>query len=132
MRTQNKPLEIAVIKDNKKQGPIPSVWRPVLTQIVKSFVRHDYLLSAGIPGVATVSAETAEQIQEYIEEYGERLIELPEEAWDTSVCIWLGDRWNALIDLWTEAEGSSDLVLSVHITEAESGYLVDLYMVYVP
>ncbi len=43
----------------------------------------------------------------------------------------MGDHWDALIDLWTEEEGRSDLVLQVHISEG-SEPLVTVYMVYVP
>jgi hypothetical protein len=123
---------ILAVKDAESERPIPSAWRSVLAQIVEAFVRHDYQINAGIPGVAAVSAEKALHIQEYILDYGEELIGLPEETWDTSVCIWMGDRWDALIDLRTRAEGRSDLVLHVHVLEAEKGYVVDVYMVYVP
>jgi hypothetical protein len=44
----------------------------------------------------------------------------------------MGDHWDALIDLWTEDEGRSDLVLQVDVSEAASGYRVDIRLVYVP
>jgi hypothetical protein len=44
----------------------------------------------------------------------------------------MGDHWDALIDLWTEEEGSSDLVLQVHVSEVDSEFLVTVNMVYVP
>ena len=59
-------------------------------------------------------------------------MELPEETWDSSVCIWMGVRWDALIDLWTSSEGRSDLVLSLRVSEDGSGFKFDVYMVYVP
>lgn len=104
----------------------------MLTQIVDAFVRHDYCLSDGVPGVAPVLEETAAQIERYIKNYGATLIQLPKESWNTSVCIWMGDRWDALIDLWTAEEGSSDLVLQVRISEISDGYVMTVYMVYVP
>ncbi len=76
--------------------------------------------------------ETATQIRTYIEEYGAKLVPLPQASWTTSVCIWMGDYWDALIDLWTEEEGRSDLVLRVHVSEVGSEPLVTIYMVYVP
>jgi len=79
-----------------------------------------------------VSSETAEHIEKYIQHYGEELVELPEEAWDSSVCIWMGVRWDALIDLWTSSEGRSDLVLSLRVSEDGGGFKFDVYMVYVP
>ena len=67
-----------------------------------------------------------------IEEHGAKLVSLPQESWATSVCIWMGDHWVALIDLWTEEEGRSDLVLQVHISEVSSEPIVTVYVVYVP
>lgn len=48
------------------------------------------------------------------------------------MCIWMDDHWDALIDLWTEEEGSSDLVLQVHVSEAHGQPVVTVHMVYVP
>jgi hypothetical protein len=124
--------EIPVVKDAENQGPVPSAWRSILTEIITAFVRKDYRLSTGIPGVAPVSAATAEQIQNYIEDYGATLIDLPESTWNTSVCIWVGDRWDVLIDLSTQEEGSSDLVLQAQIFETNGSYVAHVYMVYVP
>lgn len=132
MRPHNEHAEVRLIKESEGEGPIPSAWRPVLKNIVDAFARQDYGLANGIPGVNPVSEETATQIRQYIEEYGAKLVALPEESWSTSVCIWMEDHWDALIDLWTEEEGSSDLVLQVHVSEAGGGYTVSVYMVYVP
>ncbi|CAN7457260.1 DUF7668 domain-containing protein [Massilia sp. LjRoot122] len=132
MRPFNEHTEVSVTKDSKNEGPIPSAWRPTLKSIVDAFVRHDYRLADGVAGVAPVSEKTATQIRTYIQEYGAELVSLPQESWATSVCIWMGDHWDALIDLWTEEEGSSDLVLQVHVSEVGSEPLVTVYMVYVP
>ena len=132
MKILNERSEVPITKDTEDEGLIPSAWRPVLTQIVDAFVRHDYCLSDGVPGIAPVLEETAAQIERYIKNYGATLIQLPKESWNTSVCIWMGDRWDALIDLWTAEEGSSDLVLQVRISEISDGYVMTVYMVYVP
>lgn len=132
MRPFDEHTVIPVTKDSENEGPIPSAWRPILKNIVDAFVRHDYRLTDGVAGVAPVSEETATQICTYIQEYGAKLVSLPQESWATSVCIWMGDHWDALIDLWTEEEGSSDLVLQVHVSEVDSEFLVTVYMVYVP
>jgi hypothetical protein len=132
MRPFNEHTEVPVTKDSENEGPIPLAWRPTLKNIVDAFVRHDYRLADGVTGVAPVSEETATQIRTYIQEYGAMLVSLPQESWATSVCIWMGDHWDALIDLWTEEEGSSDLVLQVHVSEVDNEFLVTVYMVYVP
>lgn len=124
--------EIPAIKDEESEHPIPTEWRPVICDIVRAFVRHDYQLDAGIAGVAPVSEEDAEQIRDYISDYGEVLTELTEETWNSSVCIWDGRRWDALIDLWTVAEGRGDLVLRLFVNEVEGRFEFDIYMVYIP
>lgn len=132
MRKANANTEVPVTKDSEKEGPIPSAWRPILKGIVDAFVSHDYRLSIGISGVAPVSEKTATQIREYINQYGATLVGLPPDSWDTSVCIWMGANWDALVDLWTKEEGKSDLVLQVHVSEVCGEYVVAVYMVYVP
>lgn len=124
--------QVPVTKDSKSEGPIPSAWRPILKDIVDAFARADYCLKDGISGVAPISEDTAEQVREYIQDYGAKLVELPPQSWDTSVCIWTGVHWDAFVDLWTEDEGRSDLVLEVKVSEVGSGYLVAIHMVYVP
>ncbi len=132
MQIENSSDEVLTEKDENNERPIPTAWRSIFRKIVNAFVCHDYLLSSGIPGVAKVSDATATQIRNYIDEYGETLTELPEETWVSSICIWTGDRWDALVDLWTISEGRSDLVLSAHVTESDSGFVFHIYMVYVP
>jgi hypothetical protein len=119
-------------KDAENQGPVPSAWRSILTEVIAAFVHKDYQLSTGIPGVAPVPAATAEQVKNYIGDYRATLIDLPESTWNTSVCIWVGNRWDVLIDLSKQEEGSSDLVLQAQIFEANGSYIVHVYMVYVP
>ncbi len=124
--------KIPVIKDEENERPIPTVWRPVFFDVVDALVKKDYLLSENIDGVSPVSKETADHIKEYIEDYGEELIKLPKETWESSVCIWMGTHWDVLVDLWTSGEGRSDMVLGAQVTEINEGYILDIQMVYVP
>ena len=132
MTFKNENSEIPAVKDEETERPIPAAWRPTIREIVSAFVRHDYHLAAGIPGVAQIPDETATQIRNYIQGYGATLIDLPDETWKSSSCIWTGRRWDALIDLWTVSEGRSDLELSLRVTEGDGGFLFHIYMVYVP
>ena len=121
-----------MIDENKsEQQPIPVSWRQTFRDIVAAFVAADYRLVAGVPGVEPVSAETAAQIQHYISDYGATLMALPEETWQSSVCIWAGNHWDTLIDLWTQDEGRSDLVLHAQVTETPR-FSVKVHLVYVP
>lgn len=124
--------EVKAIKYEENELPIPTAWRPVFSEIVESFVKGDYLLSSGILDVDSVSNETANQIKEYIQDYGEKLVSLSYETWNSSICIWMGSWWNVLIDLWTEKEGRSDMVLSAKVFESDSGFKYSIQMVYVP
>jgi hypothetical protein len=132
MTDSNSDAEVLAVKDESHQLPIPSAWRPVFRKIVGAIVQRDYRLSAGVPGVAPVADNTAAQIEKYIAGYGETLVDLPEETWDSSVCIWQVKRWDALVDLWTRREGRSDLVLSAHVFESDAGFEFHIDMVYVP
>ena len=123
--------ELAV-KDPDSERPIPMAWRGTIKAIVQILAQSDIQSNAGLTGVRPVSAETAQQIQKYLESYGAELVELPEETWQSSVCIWTGSGWDALIDLWTAAEGRSDLVLSLQVTESQDGFEFGINMVYVP
>ena len=132
MHEHDPNADIPVVRDADDERPIPSAWRPVLADIVGAFASHDYRLERGIPGVAPVSDATATQIREAIEDYGDALTALPDAAWETSVCIWTGDHWDVLVDLWTEDEGASDLALQVRVVGSDGEYVFDVHMVFVP
>jgi len=124
--------EVGVEKDEENEGQIPTVWRSAFSSVVAAFVKKDYSLSCGVSDVSSISNESANQIKEYIQDYGEELIQLPNETWESSVCIWMGSHWDVLIDLWTSGEGRSDLVIGAKVSETENGYNIDIGMVYVP
>ena len=79
-----------------------------------------------------IAPETALQIGNYVRSYGANLTELPDETWRTSVCIWTGSRWDVLVDLWTQEEGRSDLVLHAHVIDENPGYKIVIDLVCVP
>ena len=61
-----------------------------------------------------------------------RSVALPEETWNSSVCMWYGDHWDVLVDLWTQEEGPSDLVLSATVSEKEMVFVFAIQLVHVP
>jgi hypothetical protein len=123
--------EIVALKD-EAETPIPTAWREPLRDIVAAFVAGDYGLEKGVANVAPVSAEAALRIRNCLHGYGATLIALPDTTWSSSVCIWYGDHWDALVDLWTQEEGQSDLVLHVRVSEANPGFTIQIHLVYVP
>lgn len=121
------------LQDEDEAHPVPTAWRPVLKEIVQAFVEGDYALARGVSSVAPVSAETAEQIREYIADYGETLAELPEETWETSIAQWTGRHWDVMVDLWTEESGQSDMVLDARVLRAaDDSFQIRIHLVYVP
>src|SRR5262245_14363349 len=122
----------AALKDEDAAHPVASAWRPIIGEIVRAFVRGDYGLAQPVAGVEPVSQELAARNRAYVEEYGATLVELPDEAWETSCAQWMVGHWDVVVDLWTKEEGSSDLVLMLQVREdgAEMRFAVEL--VYVP
>jgi hypothetical protein len=121
------------VKDTESEGSVPEVWRSTLRAIVDSLVRRDAVLADGLPAVDAVSVAETQIFLQAVADYGDvTLIPLPDEAWDTSVTRWCGDRWSCLVDLWTEDEGRSDLVLDVDVFEYGSEYRFRVHLVYVP
>lgn len=99
---------------------------------MSAFVGDDYELEKKIPGVDAPSAETAAQMRSYVADYGESLVELPKETWNTSVATWTGSHWIVLVDLWTRESGRSDMVLDVEVLESGDGFTFKLHLIYVP
>ena len=124
--------EVLAVKNESAQQPIPTSWRSVFCEIVSAFVERDYQLESGVLGVEPVSIDAAARIHRCIKNYGATLVALPEEAWNSSVCMWYGDHWDALVDLWTQEEGPSDLVLRASVSEKEMGFGFKIQQVYVP
>jgi hypothetical protein len=124
--------QVSVAKDLDKQRPVPSAWRRTLSAIVEAIRENDFQLARRIADVPTLPEKTAKAIEGNIKGYGARLVSLPEEAWTTSACQWMGSYWDLLVDLFTEKEGASDLVLSVRVRESSVGYSFEVLSVHVP
>lgn len=118
-------------KDPNRPDQIADVLRAPLRAIVQAWTSGDYVLSAGVPMVDPPDLETARQVREYIEDYGEQLEELPEETWTSSRSVWEGDHWSLYVDLWTTS-GKSDMVLAAKARANGTEYRVNVVGVYVP
>jgi len=120
---------VKVVKDGERESRVPDAWRPTLSSIVDALVIRD---EPQLPRVSFRTAETWDHIKSNVQDYGAHLIGLPEASWDSSVCIWVGEFWEVLVDLYTEEEGRSDLVLQVHVRKVQDGYMYEVVLVYVP
>lgn len=132
MSGDNSNEVVPAVKDGDAERPIPSRWRPALCSIVTAFLKGDFLLAENIVGVEAISQKTATHIQSYLRDYGATLVPLPEETWNSSVCIWAETHWDFLLDLYTREEGPSDLVLRGRVTDTSSGFKIAVHMVHVP
>lgn len=122
-----------IYKDEHSQRPVASAWRPTLSKIVEAFASRDYcLIRLNSADVERVTNDKASRIERNIVNYGESLVALPEDAWESSVSQWMGTHWDVLVDLFTEESGESDLVLSLRVFEGKSGYRYEIDSVHVP
>ena len=119
--------------NSDEEQPVPTAWRPLLRDVVRAFVGGDFGLGVGVDGVHPVSDEDAALICYYVADYGETLVELPEEAWTTSIAQQVHDNlWDVLVDLWTAESGRSDMVLQGRFDTSKPGLSFGVHLVYVP
>ena len=85
-----------------------------------------------ISGEHTVDASTASQIQDYLADYGETLVPLPDATWESSVSQWMGGHWDVVVDLFTEESGRSDLVLAARVFDDRGSLQIVVDGVFVP
>ena len=112
---------------------MPEAFRPSLEGIVRAFTSGDYDLKQAGPNVEPIRSIVAQQAREFVEDFGETLVELPEQAWGSSVARPMrGDYWEILVDLWTAESGSSDLVLVAGAHDTPDGYRIEVMGLYVP
>jgi len=125
-------IEPPAVKDEESAHPIAGSWRPVFRAVVKAFSEDDFELSRGVAGVAPVDPGIASQNRAYVRNYGELLVDLPEDTWATSCAQWMGQHWDVLVDLYTEGEGASDLVLTGQMNELNGKPQFSVGLIYVP
>jgi hypothetical protein len=123
---------VPVMKNEDDHVPVPSEWRSVLMFIVDNLSLGFFDFDLTSSGVKPIPLELKESIIYNLEGYGDPLVSLPDETWNTSVCQWELDHWVVHVDLYTSAESPSDLVLKVYVYEDGASYLFEVGLVYVP
>ena len=108
--------DIPVVYDEEAASQVPTVWRETLIRIVEAFKNNDLAAINHIDGVQNIELEHLHEIAENITDYGETLVSLPDETWETSQALWMGFRWDVILDLFTEREGLSDLILYISVS----------------
>jgi hypothetical protein len=120
------------VKDENGQRPIAGAWRRPLCEVVRAFATGDYSLRTPVEGVAPIRAAAVRQIAGYLADYGETLVDLPDDAWATSISQWMLTHWEILVDLWTAESGPSDLVLAGRVFETSEGFRIEVDSIHVP
>ncbi len=121
--------EIEAEKIVGNQQPIPARWRLVLKQIADAFA------NGRVPtgdGIRSTNAQVAKINFDNIEHYPDATGPLRDVAWETSMCAWMGDHWEALVDLTTLSGARSDLVLHANVFDLHDHVEIEPGLIYVP
>lgn len=124
--------DVPVLYDEDTATPLPSVWRETLIKIIEAFKNNDLASINQIQGVQNIELEHLQEIAENITDYGEKLVSLPDETWNSSQAYWMGFCWDIILNLFTESEGRSDLILSIRIFETDGVFEYLIQDMYVP
>jgi len=122
----------ASIEDEDASHPIATDWRPMLTAVVERFAHGDFSLARPVPGVLPIDPDVARQNKEYVTEYGQVLVNLHNDVWNSSCAQWMGQHWQIIVDLCTETEGISDLVLTGKVSNVHGQPVFTVGLIYVP
>lgn len=120
------------LRPDADQSPVPSAWRGPIEEAVHALATGRYEAVAEVPGFRPLDPGTITQIEQYLGDYGATLAPLPAATWDSSVASGTGDGWEVLVDLFTEEEGASDLVLHLRVDDEADGPRFSVHLVYVP
>lgn len=125
--------EIDVLYDENLKE-VPLLWRDTIwnrLKLLKIMILTFLIKSEGVKKLTLVDFE---EIISDINVYGETLVSLPSEAWESSQCLWRGDScWHVYIDLYTINEGKSDLILFLIVELDENNHFhYDVSNFYVP
>jgi hypothetical protein len=121
------------VEVSKLEGelPIPTIWRKTFYDMVEYFKEGDFKLDNYIEDIEEISDDDAEYNKISVFEYGEDLDSLSDKTWNTSLCRWMGDHWDVLIDLNT-VNGDSDLVLFITARECNGKFKFKVESIHVP
>jgi hypothetical protein len=119
-------------KNQEGEQPIPVEWRSIIYDIVED-IRNRDLRSREVLGCeVVVDPIDVDYIYRSVDAYGELLARLSSKAWERSCCIWMGDHWEALVDLCTVTEGVSDLALFFDVVDLGKKCRFTVKSAYVP
>jgi hypothetical protein len=112
-----------------KEQPVPTGWRLALKTIADAFAEGRIPTGEGI---RSVTADTAKINFQNIEDYPDATGPPTDASWDSSICVWMGNQWDVLVDLSTVSGERSDLVLHAKVFEVGGGTEIEPGLIYVP
>lgn len=119
-------------KNEDGELPIPVEWRSIIYEIVED-IRNRNLRCREVLGCEiVVDPIDVDYIYRNVESYGDPLTSLSSETWERSRCIWMGNHWEALVDLCTVKEGVSDLALFIDVIDLDKNSCFKVKSAYVP
>lgn len=119
-------------KNEEIEQAIPLEWRPTIIEVVEN-IRRRTLRPRNVLGYdVNIDVADIEDIYQNVDHYGDTLVSLSEDAWQTSICCWMGGYWHLLVDLFTAEEGLSDLVLFMDVCEHKSSTSFKIRSLHVP
>jgi hypothetical protein len=105
---------------------IPSALIASLRDLVNQLIAGNYI---GLEADGRIGRLTAEEVAKAIERYGAKLVEIPEEAYNSAEVYELEGQegaWAIDLNLWTQDEGQSDLTLSVTAYATPKGVVIEI------
>ena len=119
--------------DIENELPIPTIWRSTLELIVESFSSRERFMALQNVKNIKVDEKSFNISRFQIVEYPANVVSIGTESWKNSICRWMGEYWDILVDLYVDdIDEISDLVLGARVFPVEEGYRYEIGLVYVP
>ena len=120
----------ALLKDDGEHR-LPPDWQQRFGEIVARLADGDFDFDPEVGDVEAVSSTERERFVANIKAYGDRLTRLSPAVWRSSIYAWAKGLWVVLVDLSTDKEPVSDLVLHAQILDTDPARIV-LDSIHVP
>lgn len=117
---------------SENQIQVPAQFRKIVESIVNCISRKDLHELNSIIYVENLEEKNFKDMLASVEAYGDNLVPLSPECWETSVCLRTGRGLECLVDLSTEKQPVSDLALKFVTSEEVVPHCIELKGLYVP
>lgn len=122
---------IPVEKDEDRELPVPTEWRPKIAEIVSVVGNMPSVGVDSIDFMGRISSDVKSSIVANLMDYGCEIDPVSTSTWATSIYRWMGGYWQVLVDLFSGGE-QVDLVLFLRVAETEGAYQFCVESIHVP